>query len=244
MIVAANEEYIQGRRRLRRLTFWGGTILFALAILTNFAAPQFVYISWPLLIFGFLSLNLSRQAQFELGLTEPTEKRMARTLGALSNRYWLGCYVPTGREMIDFLLVGPEGVLVLLPKNHTGATTYAKGRWRRRTGFFSRLFGVEPGIGDPGRELEHAVGLARQDLQEAGLGEAPVAGAVVFTAPYASLSLEDSPVTALTGRQLEAWAASRRAAPEDVIGEPLRRAVTEHFAARLSPSPVAPPRAA
>ncbi len=247
MVAAVNEEYVQGRQTVRRRAFWLGFLLMGVAIYLNFTNSNFFTLTWPLLIIGFVASNVSRQAQFQLGIGESTHRRLARALKPLNNRYWLGSYIPSGnKDVLEHLLVGPEGVLVLLPRNHTRQSTYRRGRWSRSSGRFLRILGVEPGLGNPTRELEQAVELARADLEAAGFSEdeVPISGAVVFTSPDAQLDLEDCPITALTAKQLEAWASRHRPAPNALISEPLRNKLVEHFASRLPGAPLPRSRAA
>lgn len=240
MQVGINPEYIRSRRRLHRRTVLLGMLLLTVSFIMVFVFPRLVYLAWPLLILGFVVSNVGRQIQFEAGVSVPTEERITRALNSLSARYWLGHYVPIGKFFIRHMLVGPEGVLVMEPRNHPRDTSCANGKWKRRTSIFSRFLGIEPGIGNPTRDLEAAVELVRSDLAEAGFDNVPVAGAVVFTTPSSVLNLDDCPVTALNIRQLEAWAASHKLQPKGLIDEPLRHRLTQHYSSRL---PAAPPPA-
>lgn len=242
MQVATNPEYIRSRRRLQRRATFIGLFLLGSAFVFTFAFQQLIYLSWPILIIGFVVSNVSRQAQFEAGLGVPTEERFTRALSKLSQRYWLGHYVPIGKFFVRHMLIGPEGVLVFEPRNHPRDTNYVRGKWRRKTGLFSRMFGVEPGIGNPARDLEATLELVRNDLAANGLSDVPVSGAVVFTAGNASLNLEECPVNVLTIRQLEAWAAQHRLPATGVLEEPVRRKLVELYASRL-PAAVTPPSA-
>lgn len=233
MQVAINTDFVAKRKRMYRRTTLGYFLLFVIAFLTTFLYPNLAFIAWPLLVIAFVVSNLSRQIQFETGVPVTTEDRLERALKPLSQRYWLGSYVPVGRLFVDHMLIGPEGVLVIEPRNHTGATKYVGGKWRRRTGIVTRLLGIEPSIGNPVRDLNGLVDVVRTDLEQAGLGDVPVSGALVFTATGSRLELEDCPVTALTIAQLSAWASSHQLKGDADMAERLRHRLVSHYAERL-----------
>lgn len=223
---------------------WLWLALLAGAFAMTFLYPQLVYIAWPLLVIGFLASNFSRQLQFEAGIGVATQERVSRALKGLNNRYWLGNYVQVGRNLyLDHVLVGPEGVLVLETRNHTGNTRYEGGKWRRKSSLLPRVLGVEPNVGNPTRDVEGLVELARQDLTAAGFADVPVSGALVFTAPNSSLTLDNCPITAVTIRQLESWTAQHRPPAEKLIDESTRHSLVAHYSSRLGTQPPVEPRA-
>jgi hypothetical protein len=233
MQIARNEGYVLGRKKLRsRISLLSFGLLIAVALLP-FVLNQAAVFLWPLFFVVFMLTSATKQLQFDWGPGMQADQRLAQAMKGLNNRYWFGAYVPLGRQVVNHLLVGPEGVLVLETRNHPGETSCAGGRWRRKSGLFSRLFGPIPPLGNPGRDLEAAVDAVRRDLEESGL-EAPVSGAVVFTAPDAVIEYDGCAVTALTLSQLESWAARRRNnPPTEAIPDAHRQQIIEHFASRM-----------
>lgn len=231
MIVATNLEYKRKRRRLTRYTFAAFILMFVAVMASFFFINQVSYVSilaWILVIVSYFISSIGRQVQFDDGIGISTENRLAQALAALNNRYWLGNYVPVESKTLRHILVGPEGILVLETRNHTRQTRYQNGKWIRKSGFGSRIFGTEPPIGDPGRDLEEQIRLVREKLKEGGFENVPVNGAVVFTSGDTILVLEDCPVTTMTIKQLQRWSANHKVS-STVIEEPTRRAVIDYL---------------
>ena len=236
MLTAINAEYVERRERQRRLVQTFSLLLVLSAFVLPFLDRAFIYLLWPMTLPVFVLSSVSKRLAWEWGFGPRTHDLLTRALRPLSNRYWLGHYVPVGASLVNHLLVGPEGVLVLQARRHRHETSCSGEHWQRRTTFLGRLFGPEPPIGNPDLELAAALDLVRTDLSSAGLETVPVSGAVVFVSPDAALTLDDCSVTALTARQLESWAAGREA-PVSQIDEATRGRVTEHFASRLPSQP-------
>ena len=234
-MTAINEEYVRSRERQRRFVQTFSLLLVLSAFVLPFLDPRFIYLLWPMTLGVFVLSSVSKRLAWEWGFGPRTHALLSRALAPLNNRYWLGHYVPVDGAVVNHLLVGPEGVLVLEARRHRHQTSCSGDRWQRRTTFLGRLFGPEPPLGNPGRDLAAAVELTQRDLSEAALDGVPVSGAVVFVSPDTVLSLDSCNVTALTASQLESWAASRKV-PVSQIDESTRRRVTEHFGSRL-PSP-------
>lgn len=240
MIVSRNLPFVEGRRKLARRVSILSLALLAVIFASWFFMQQYPQYSifLPLIFFGvFVATNLSKQLQFQWGPGTLADERLTQALKPLNNRYWFGAYVPVGREVVEEMLVGPEGVLVFVTRNHPGVTACERGRWRRRARLLSRFFGAVPALGNPTQELRVAMAALDADLQASGLGEVPVTGAVVFTAPDAVLELNDCGTTALTLQQLQGWAAGRRNSPEEIIPDELREQVIARYSGLVPEAP-------
>ncbi|MDP9352160.1 MAG: NERD domain-containing protein [Chloroflexota bacterium] len=230
MQVARNEQYVANRRRLRaRVSLLAFSLLIVVLVLPFFFEQSFVFL-WPLFFIVFVATNASKQLQFEWGAGLLADERLAQALKVLNNRYWFGAYIPIGRYVVNHLLIGPEGVLVIETRNHPGEIRCQNGRWSRKGGSLSRIFGPIPPVGNPSRDLDAAVSAVDKEIESAGLGKVPVSGAVVFTAPDANIELTDCPTTTLTLTQLEAWAAGRRSSAVEVVNDATRQKLIQHFA--------------
>ena len=247
MQISRNEAYVENRGRLRsRVTLLSFGLLLAAMLIPFFVRdPLVMSFIWPLFAVVLIATNASKQLQFNWGPGMLADQRLAQALKPLNNRYWFGAYVPVGgKQIVNHMLVGPEGVLVFETRNHPGETACVKGRWRRKAGILSRFFGPIPAIGDPTRDLQRQIATVEADLDLAGMMDVPVAGSVVFTAPDTVLVLEDCPVTVLTLRQLESWAQARRNQnPVEIIPDSVRVAIIEHYTKPGSGAPDAPQRA-
>lgn len=246
MQLARNEEYVQSRKRMTRRISIAGFVLLIIVFGSWFLFPsnQDLTLFLPPIFFAvFVVTNLSKQLQFEWGPGFQADERIAQALRHLNNRYWFGAYVPLNKVIVNNVLVGPEGVQVFATRNHPGQISCKGGKWRRKAGIISRIFGPIPPLGNPTRDVTEGVDAVRSHLDAAGCSDVPVAGAVVFLAPNVVLDLDNCEVTALTLAQLEGWAARRRNAPNEVLSDDTRQSVQQILSAALpESSSVAPSR--
>lgn|GEM_PF-1111079 len=235
MQVAVNAEYVRSRQSLIQRTLLIGFFFLTASVVIVLLYQQLIFVAWPLMIIGYIITSLTRQIQFDLGQNVRTDQRLATALKSLSNRYWLGNWIPVGSVIVDGILVGPEGVLVIETRNHGGVTECNGNKWKRRKNILVRFFTGEPSLGNPSIDLQASLEAITKDLQEAGFGNVPVSGAVVFTSPDAVLMLDDCKNTALTSAQLLRWANSRQV-PSVVISDATRQKIIEHFSAKITPA--------
>lgn len=233
MQAATNQPFVRKRRRELKLTSWLSLGLLTAAIIMVFTWRQLVLLAWTLMIVGFVISGMTRQLALDWGAGARSDERLSRALQRLNARYWLGSFIPIGKVLVKHVLVGPEGVLVIEPRNHPGETLYSDGRWRRRAGTLARMFGREVPLGDPGRDLALSLEVVQAELDRAGFRGVPVSSAVLFTSRDATLTLEDCPVTTLTINQLESWAGRHQSTP--AISEGVRQSLISHFSSLLEP---------
>lgn len=233
MQVLSNQAFVRKRRRELKLTSWASLGLLTAAIVMVFTWRPLVLLAWTLMILGFVISGMTRQLALDWAAGARSDERLARALQKLTARYWLGSFIPVGKVLVKHILIGPDGILVIEPRNQPGETIFSGGRWRRSSGVFARMFGREVPLGDPARDLAAAMQAVQAELEQAGLSTVPVSGAVVLTARDAVLQLEDCPVTTLTINQLESWASRHQSTP--VIPDSVRQAVTAHFSSLLEP---------
>jgi hypothetical protein len=229
--LVTNQAYVRGRERVMKRYTLLGVPLFFVAFVPLFL-QEFLWLFYPVFLLLFFATTVTKQLQFQWAPGMRADERIARVLKGLNARYWLGNYVPFGRDIVPHVLVGSEGVLALVARNHSGDIACAGGKWRRRSSIFGRIFGRQPALGDPGRELQATVALLRSELDAAGFPDVPVSGAVVFTALDVNLTLDECSATALTLKQLESWAATRRAS-QGPLDDATRLKVTDFFASRI-----------
>ena len=134
---------------------------------------------------------------------------IVRSLRALDDRYHLLAFPDT--SLPDYIVVGPMGVLVLVPRAISGRIVCSGNQWRHedpRPQLMRLLRWLSSGqpLGDPGAEVSRAAERTRRHLAAIlpdGLTDRmPIAGVVVFTHPEARLSLEGCQASALTLRSL------------------------------------------
>jgi hypothetical protein len=134
---------------------------------------------------------------------------LAQALRGLDDRYQLRVF-PAG-ALPDYLLVGPMGVLALIPRAVTGEVSCAGGRWRHETGrppLARALLWFAPAVplGNPGAEAARAEEATRRylaaRLSPDLAARVKVEAAVIFTDADVTLDLQGCPTAALHLRSL------------------------------------------
>lgn len=137
------------------------------------------------------------------------DAKLERALRGIDDRYHL--LVAPGGSLPDYLLVGPMGVLVLLPLAVKGSVKVSKDRWthaEKRSLPLRLLLWFDPGpsFGDPPgqlrREIERTRFYLRPRLSDSLQNEAVFEGLAVFTDPGISLSVEGAQAMATSVRSL------------------------------------------
>lgn len=125
------------------------------------------------------------------------------SLKGLDDRYVLFQYVLPAPHV----LLGPDGLTVLVVRSQPGEVAFSEGRWHhRQRGKFLRLMAGQEGLGLPEADLEREVARITRALQQVlPAQDVPVRGVVVFTHPDVQLDLRDPPVPILHARKLKAW---------------------------------------
>jgi hypothetical protein len=112
------------------------------------------------------------------------------------------------------VLIGPAGVLVLLPYYQRGQVTYRNHRWRMSGGGFlqgyMRVFGQES-LGRPEAEAEGEISALRKHLMKRmDESEIPaIQAALVFTDDRVQIDAANSPLPALRLKQLKDYVRQR-----------------------------------
>jgi hypothetical protein len=132
---------------------------------------------------------------------------LASATKGLDNRYTLLSF-PSG-GLPDYLVIGPGGVYVLVPRAQSGVLVCRGDRWERHgvsgiAKLITTLWGTP--IGNPARDVHDGMVRVARALRER-LGEQadgiPVNGLVVFTHPDAKLQLTGCTSAATTARNLK-----------------------------------------
>jgi hypothetical protein len=127
----------------------------------------------------------------------------------LDKRYHL--FIFPGSALPDYIVVGPIGVLVIIPRAMPGTIRYTGGRWRHETRvpawlrFFVR-FSPHDVLGDQTADARDALQQTQRFLEgkplPASLADLPVQTVVVFTHPQVRLEVQNAPVPAVQVRAL------------------------------------------
>lgn len=99
---------------------------------------------------------------------------------------------------VDYVLVEPGGVTVLIVKAQGGPVAYKGGRWSRRESIFRQWFGREEPLGNPtGDATESLASINEILVQKLPTLKIPQRAIIIFSDPGAKLDVEPSPIPVL-----------------------------------------------
>ncbi|MBM2809553.1 MAG: hypothetical protein HW416_312 [Chloroflexi bacterium] len=157
------------------------------------------------LFFWWLNQRLIRRWGPKSRLDGP----LARALRGLDDRHHL--FVFPASSLPDYLLVGPVGILVLVPRAIGGNVKCYEGRWlhddnRPPIARAIRFLAPGPPLGNPSAEVQRGISTVRRFLGRHAPAELAdrtgVDGIVVFTEPKVNLTLQGCRTPALSLRSL------------------------------------------
>jgi hypothetical protein len=167
----------------------------------------FVAVTYLFLLGGFVLFNRgmrgigtwshnARHAREDLALDSH--------LDDISDRYTMVHYGRADAGMVEHLLVGPGGVVVISTSDYPGIARVVDDRWQKGGPMLSRMFTFSgPQLGNPTREADKAFSLVEQALEGASV-DVDIYTAIVFTASTADLDVQGAshpvmPVDELAG---------------------------------------------
>lgn len=205
MRTIANDVYIEKRTKIARvvpLIAFGFLIAAIIILLTR---PEFRMAAFTLVVAGFILSTAGNYLLDHFSQHHAYHIKLSEALKGLDDTaYTLMLY----RLPIPFVVVGPEGVTVILVKNHGGQIAYQDGKWEHhQRGRLWRRLGGQEALGKPDQQVQALVARFRKYLAERLPEdiEVPVRGIVVFTASGVQLSANDAPVPALRASKLRGW---------------------------------------
>jgi hypothetical protein len=152
---------------------------------------------------GFYYLGNARVRRY--GPQHRQDTRLRQLLKGLDDRYVLYAYL--GRNIPDYILVGPGGVNVLTTRPQQGEINCQDDRWSSRGSLGRRVFGTLYGspMGNPSYDTGQGVARVRELLRRnlpSDVPEPPVSGLIVFTGERVRLRVERCSFPATTAREL------------------------------------------
>jgi hypothetical protein len=208
MHVVANENLVRTRVRLASAAHMSALAVFAVGLFVSWNNPvptlEQMVASYVAIVVGLVLYNVGQMLLRRYGPRFRHDAALVKALKGLDRRYTLLTF-PSGK-LPDYLLVGPSGVQVIVPRLHGGQVTCRANQWSRERGGGLRrifgLFGSNP-FGDPSRDAESGVRRVRQRLHDRDLGDAvPVGAIVVFTNPAVKLRVEGCAVPVTVAKNL------------------------------------------
>ncbi|MGI8588735.1 MAG: nuclease-related domain-containing protein [Chloroflexia bacterium] len=212
MNTTVNEAYIKrklaeaGRRQVIGLGMLAVSLVISLLTSTQASSAAAAYwpifVAYPLLIIGFPFWQSARGRSYYW----KTASKLAPVVTAEvqpgpKNRLY--AYLPIGDTVMDYLLVGPEGLFVIELKGITddakGGSTITcrqkngKDQWSQSLGVLARLVRLgEAPLGNPSLALDEKITALKTWMQAQGLPEVAVWGVVVFRQGTTPLNIEDA----------------------------------------------------
>lgn len=208
MKIIADDRYIARRKRIGDFGILGGfAVLGIAAILTFVIAPTLPAIQY--LVFGAAGVGIVlffAGSYYGDRFTGPLAHHLVipKALKGLDRRYVLFQHTLS----VPSVLLGPDGLTVIVVRSQAGEVTYTDGKWHhRQKAKFWREFGGQERVGQPQMELGYRIERIHRHLKKNLDGQdVPVRGIVVFVHPDIQLNLEDDPpVPTLKLRELKAW---------------------------------------
>jgi len=206
MRIVTNTKLINRNVTIARYAGTGGLVLLIGAFLLNLYAlsqpqnVQLVTYVFAAFLVGFALTTVGTMFQNRWGRRPDTG--LAEGLKGLDDRYHLYNY----RLGASHVLIGPNGLTVLLPKYQAGRITYQAGKWRHPGGprGFLTFFAPRDPLGNPAAEaageVEALNGFLKKRAPEVAV--APQA-LIVFLHSGAEVVAKDSPIAAVHVKQLK-----------------------------------------
>ena len=207
MKLVINETYIDRRAKIGQYASLASLVILAGALILSFIRTPTTF-ALPLILVGVMVVGviLSFVGGYyveRFGGARAHHIGVQDALKGLDDRFTLFEYVLPAPHV----LLGPDGVKVILVRSQSGEVTYEDGRWshKQRGRFFRELAGQER-LGRPARDLENQVEAMEEVLAEKVPGEeVPVEGVVLFTNPDVQLAVDDAPVPTFYTKKIKSW---------------------------------------
>jgi hypothetical protein len=218
MKVYLNEKLIKRNGRLGNIFSIGSLVILAGGMIFSFRNSQSgvsIAITYACLILGFLIFQVGNYFMNRWGKSPRPDELLTQSLKGLDDKFSLYHYITP----ISHLLVGPAGVIALVPYGQNGIIKFdvQKNSWRQHGGnFFLKLFGQE-GLGKPNSEATYTKEELDRYLSKLGaeITSVKTNALLVFTNDKAEIQGEGSPVPYVTADKLKEYI--RKRAKENLI---------------------------
>lgn len=211
MQLALNQRLVKRYSLMGNVFFFGGLAAALLVLVLSFTRPQDSLMLTGVALGAFVIAQIGVSFVNRYGRHPRIDELISDSLKGLDGRFSLFHYL-LGFEHV---LIGPPGVLILLPRSEEGLITFENGQWVQTLskGSLFRRAGRRP-IRSVDREADQAVGAVQRALRLT-LGDVEVAikPILVFYHEGAKVDVSESPTLAFHVKKLKA---SIRKMPRDV----------------------------
>ena len=207
MKVISNEKLIKRNGKIGNISSLISIVILGIGMYFSFTDKDGSYLPYTFgaLIIGFLLFQVGNYYMSKWGKSPRPDELISNALKGLDDKYTLYHYVTP----VSHLLIGPAGIICLVPMNQAGTIIYdaTKKRWRQKGGsFFLKTFGGE-NIGHPDNEIKYTLDDAARFLAKKGIDISPFKPEpiLVFTNSKATLEAEEYPFPAVVAPKLKEY---------------------------------------
>jgi len=227
MQLALNQRLIKRYSLVGNILFFGGLAGAILVLILSFTRPQETLALTGVALGAFVFAQIGISFVNRYGRHPRIDELISDSLKGLDGRFTLFHYL-IGFEHV---LIGPSGVLILIPRNEAGSVTYDEGMWWQtlaKGGLFRRA-GRRP-IRSLDRDADHAVSAVERALRlTVGEVQPVIKPVLVFYHADAKVDVPDSPLLAVHVKKLKSVV--RKMPKETTLPEPAIETLLE-FGAR------------
>ncbi len=206
MKIYSNEKLIKRNHKLGNIFSIGALVILGVGMYLSYKMPSDlvrVIISYACLIVGFLIFQIGTFYLNRWGRSPRPDEILSQSLKGLDDKFSLYHYMTP----VSHLLVGPGGVIALLPYNQKGTMRFdeKKMEWKQFGGnWFLKVFGQE-NLGRPISEAKYIQEDLERYLKKIGVevSEAKPSTLLVFTNAEAKIEGDGSPVAYVSAAKLK-----------------------------------------
>lgn len=222
MKIIANEKLIKRNNRLGQIASIGSLVVLAVGMFYSFKDTQGTYmtLTFSALVLGFIMFQVGNYFLNRWGKSPRPDELLSQALKGLDDKYSLYHY----STEIAHLLVGPAGIIALLPYPQVGKIYFDanKKQWKQSGGnFFMKVFAQES-LGRPANEADYAKQQLEKYLLKIGVGadQAKASSLLVFTNEKAVIEGEGSPTPYVTLEKFKDYI-RKQAKTENLDADPI-----------------------
>jgi hypothetical protein len=205
MKIISNDKLIKRNGRLGNILSIGSLIILGVGMFLSFRDKDGTLLPYTFgsLILGFLTFQIGNFYMSKWGKSPRPDEKLSAGLKGLDDKYTLYHYSTD----VSHLLVGPAGLICLIPLSQGGTIRYdaGKDRWKQSGGnWFMKTFGGE-NMGKPENEARYSVSdltkfLAKKSITIPNYEPEAI---LVFTNEKATIEAEGSDLSATTIAKLK-----------------------------------------
>lgn len=212
MKIVTNQKLIKRNSRIGQTATLVSLAILAGGLFMSFNADLIQYSFFALLL-GFILSQVGIHYGTKFGRSPRPDERLSQALKGLGEQYVLYHY----SGPVPHLLVGPSGIMPLLPYNQRGTITYDENRkrWRQKGGnLYLKIFAQE-GLGRPDLDVDANLQDINNHIKKnmSDIETPPLKPILVFTNEKADVQVQNAPAATLPADKLKDYV--RRLAKEE-----------------------------